>query len=277
MSHGLLLGAAVREQAGVCCAALQWNAPVSDQLVANALQGIADHLWATLTLHRAEPCTISQVSCSLPRARAAGSVPGSAAPQDPNRPGYVMFQSYFHLQRPALLLAKGQVWCARWTSQGLRPHIRVRVRFCENGLVTPWRLLTSLCWDDDATQSLLQKRYISQPLRLRACSSPSTAHHLRNMAATVRPEQMVPIAHADCRCSEGVLACGQFPAVTGSQLTHSVASTHLSVQQASPQRRRSGTQSSKFAALRAGLHLAAMVTRARTTAGSSRTCTLRRP
>ena len=47
MSHGLLLGAAVREQAGVCCAALQWNAPVSDQLVANALQGIADHLWAT--------------------------------------------------------------------------------------------------------------------------------------------------------------------------------------------------------------------------------------
>ena len=38
-------------------------------------------------------------------------------PQDPNRPGYVIFQSYYHMQRPALLLAKGQVWCGRCKSR----------------------------------------------------------------------------------------------------------------------------------------------------------------
>ncbi len=43
--------------------------------------------------------------------RAAGSVPGTATPQDPNNANHVIFQSYYHAQRPALLLAQGQVWC----------------------------------------------------------------------------------------------------------------------------------------------------------------------
>ena len=51
------------------------------------------------------------MSTDLIVARIAGSVPGTAVPQDPANPGHVIFQSYYHLQRPALLLALGQVWC----------------------------------------------------------------------------------------------------------------------------------------------------------------------
>ena len=39
-----------------------------------------------------------------------GSMPGTAVPQDPDNTEHVIFQSFYHLQRPALLLAQGQVW-----------------------------------------------------------------------------------------------------------------------------------------------------------------------
>ena len=59
---------------------------------------------------------------NLGLARVAGSVPGTAVPQDPSNANHVIFQSYYHLQRPALLLAHGQVWC------GFRVRVKVRVR-----------------------------------------------------------------------------------------------------------------------------------------------------
>ena len=55
----------------------------------------------------------------LTSACGAGSVPGNAVPQDPSNKNHVIFQSFYHLQRPALLLAQGQVWCGFGSGSGL--------------------------------------------------------------------------------------------------------------------------------------------------------------
>ena len=79
------------------------------------------------------------------RIRVAGSVPGTAVPQDPNNTNHVIFQSFYHLQRPALLLAQGQVWCV---CGGLISGFDVRAGAA--AVHTSCRRLLCRCWSRSA-------------------------------------------------------------------------------------------------------------------------------